>query len=80
MISAGYAAPNPFATPLPASNSGSPSTIAAVSRLTKADIARAEARIDQVAAALTWRMTIAAAVVQALDISPLLQSLRAIAF
>ena len=42
---------------------------------TKADIARVEARIDQVAAALTWRMIIVAGVVQALGIGALIQFL-----
>ena len=42
---------------------------------TKADIARVEVRIDQVAAALTWRMIIVAGVVQALGIGALIQIL-----
>ena len=42
---------------------------------TKADIARVEARIDQAAAALTWRMIIVAGVVQALGIGALIQFL-----
>ena len=42
---------------------------------TKADIARVEVRIDQVAAALTWHMIIVAGVVQALGIGALIQFL-----
>ena len=42
---------------------------------TKADIARVEARIDQVASTLTWRIILAAVAVQALGIGALLQFL-----